>query len=186
MKGFFRITGSLLLLFAITSCGGGDDENTETISREKRGEGRKCYTRTTGEAWKEFVENVKSLNFADFSTYNCWESSWNSKGPNCKTKGWLYLCDGTRYYNKPVGSTPCQGGGIHEAALIKLVTARPNNFEAEFCGDDVMVRAKIAVSGVGQEDDQYHFDFEVPASHNPVFKKVWRDSDRRYTVTVRQ
>ena len=184
MKVFMLHT---LLLALLVSCG--DDGGDNQLGDRDRHHWRNCRTTTSGEVWREFVENVKELRFEEFTpgSATCWESSYDNKLPNCKMKGIFHICDGSTYSNIPKGSTGCSSGDSHENSLYSLVKPTPLNFEAEICGDDNrMVRAQIAIKGKGKQPDMYQFNFELPARYNPIWKQVWKDSDRRYTITVRQ
>ena len=187
MKIFLKSTLAICLLLTVVSCGEDDDnDNSSNLSEERhrRKHRHNCQVSSTTAAWKEFVNNVKELNFnEDFSPHACWESTQVSKLPNRECKWWGCFQDGTSY-TKPEGSKVCTSGALHEKDLIDLVKKTPLRFEAEFC-DDKMVGGAIAIKGKGIEGDVYRFNFELPASFNPVFKKVWKDADRRFEVKVR-
>ena len=184
MKVFFKLTLVFVMLLTVVSCGDDDDnENSSHLSKHGR---RKCEISSKTAAWRDFVENVKDLNFADSYSYNCQETSYTSKLLNVNRKGIFYFYDGTTYHGRFEKTGVCTSGPLHEKYLIDLVSKTPTQFEAEFCNGK-MVTAKIALPGKGKyEPDHYYFNFEQPASFNPYYKREWRDADRRTRTTVRQ
>ena len=176
-----KIVLGIFLSGLFVSCG--DSDNQEDIGNKNPRNSENCRSTASGEAWQDFVNNVKELRFPQFSpNTSCLEGTQANKLPHCKQRGIFYVCDGTTY-SKSDGTVACSYGSAHQQYLIDLVKPRPVNFEAEICGG-TMVRAHIAVRGKGEQEDLYQFDFELPTRFNPKWKQVWKDK-RRYEIVVR-
>ena len=177
----------LLLLSTMLACGneGNNNDDWDRRGPPHRDRGPNCHTSTSSADWRDFVENVKNLNFAEHtSIVGCTEYRRSIKLQNCDQKGIFYICDGSTY-DRLLGSNTCSSGPLHGKSLVDLVTPMPLNFEAEICGN-TMVGAMIGVKGKGKHPDLYEFDFEMPVHYNPRSKQIWKDTDRRYEIITRQ
>ena len=183
MKRTLFLTLLVVFLSLFESCG--DSGNQENLSQRSRSHRGHCRTTTSGEDWKDFVENVKNAHFEKFTvgTNSCRQYEHSYKDP-CTREGIFTFCAHINFTPLVPDSTPCSSGPLHEKELVDLVTPVPLNFEAEICGD-TMVRAMIGVRGKGTELDLYQFNFEEPIHYNPTWQQVWKDK-KKYKITVRQ